>query len=490
MIRVFIADDEYMIIEGLKRMVDWSKNGYSVIGDSDNGIKAYDKIKQLKPDIVFTDIKMPGMSGLDIISAAKKDNLKCKFIIISGYSEFKFCQEALRLEVCDYILKPIDFSTIIPLVNNIQKCFIKSDQYKSAALKQYFISIISGSEDSSGHNSKDIEKDIDTNLFYNICVFSTNNTSNKLESYFDFSLCCHFIYKNRLIFVVGENCKQCLNEKISKVNGYLSAEPKNSSAINFSFGKSGRLNDIYQSYMTAVNVLENKIFYKGNYRIKDNEGKYESDKYLRNRVKLIVAGLKEFDGETVQKELENFFNYTLHNSVKRNLVVELVKELYIMIENLYEGNYIELKCESDKLDNVVDIFELKASVVETLNNLITSLKSFAKNDPIENIKSYIDKNYMNNISLNSISNSFFFNPSYLSRLFKEKTNTTFTDYVNNIRINKAKTLLLSSELSIDKISVMLGYSSYRYFIKVFRRYTGNSPQEYRKNSEYIKIKCT
>lgn len=119
-LKVLIADDEYTIREGFKRLFDWERHGCSLIGEAENGKDALEKIKALSPDIVIMDISMPVMTGLEVIRQVRQRFPRIAFVIVSGYDDFSYCQEALRLRVEAYLLKPVNFDELQEIVDNLK----------------------------------------------------------------------------------------------------------------------------------------------------------------------------------------------------------------------------------------------------------------------------------------------------------------------------------------------------------------------------------
>ena len=131
-LKVLIADDEYTISEGFKRLFDWERHGCSLIGEAENGKDALEKIKALSPDIVIMDISMPVMTGLEVIRQVRQRFPRIAFVIVSGYDDFSYCQEALRLRVEAYLLKPVNFDELQEIVDNLKIKLGEMDMFQGA----------------------------------------------------------------------------------------------------------------------------------------------------------------------------------------------------------------------------------------------------------------------------------------------------------------------------------------------------------------------
>lgn len=121
MLKVLVIDDEPIVREGLKKIIDWEGNGYTICGEGIDGIDGLNKILTLKPDLVLIDLKMPGIFGIEVINMAQEKGFSGEFIILTGYSDFSFAQSAIRLGVRSYILKPIDEEELLETIKNIRE---------------------------------------------------------------------------------------------------------------------------------------------------------------------------------------------------------------------------------------------------------------------------------------------------------------------------------------------------------------------------------
>ena len=131
MIQVFLVEDEIIIRESIQRMIPWKEYGYELVGEASDGEMALPMIREQKPDLVITDIKMPFMDGLSLISLVKKELPNTKIVIISGYDDFSYAQKAIELGVEQYLLKPISKNKFIQILGDIREKYIKENQQKN-----------------------------------------------------------------------------------------------------------------------------------------------------------------------------------------------------------------------------------------------------------------------------------------------------------------------------------------------------------------------
>lgn len=479
--KVLIADDEYMILEGLEHMVKWAENGYTVIGTSDNGAKAMEMIRRTRPDIVLTDIRMPGMSGLELIQESQKENIPCQFIVVSGYRDFEYCQDALQLGVSDYILKPIDFDAIIPKVDRIAQKLSKSFQKDCAILTYYFRSIFSGSEPPD-RQSTDIWSILNRNLYYFVCIAQTDRPVS-ITSKAPFFL--QMADQDMQVFVIGIASHSEIAGQVNLLKNDLSGQ---CTVLAFASGRPCLIDTISCSYQDAIKAMQNQVFY-GMDRYPDTLPVINASdkKNLQDRITQMAEAVKSMNAAAALRAVHEYFELAAACKPDREYIIRNFCELYIVLKNLFDAQGVNIPPdfwqELEVIHKVPTLAKLEEYALETTRRLfaILSVLYADTHNPIKEIKEYIEEHSSEDISLSSVSNKFYFNPSYLSRLFREKANTTFTQYVNQVRIEKAKSMLLSSQ-SIEKTALTAGFSSYHYFTKIFHKLTGMTPQEYKKSA--------
>ena len=121
MYRVFMCDDEMWILLSLKNLIDWQEEGFFICGEATDGIKAWERIRNLKPDLIFSDIRMPGMDGIELVKKVREEGIQAEIIIISGYSEFQYAKAAMQYGCSDYLLKPIDEEELLDCIRRVRQ---------------------------------------------------------------------------------------------------------------------------------------------------------------------------------------------------------------------------------------------------------------------------------------------------------------------------------------------------------------------------------
>ena len=535
MIKVFIAEDIEIVLENIINHVRAFTLQLEVCGTATDGISALEKIEALKPDILITDIRMPKMDGIRLIEAVKKINPKMKFIILSGYAEFEYARESLKLKVSEYLLKPLKneelyaaFQRVIEEIEMEQKQSSSEEQSRILEKDKKLIKtenlltklLFTGYSDWNVHTiSEEIGLDTQNTHLVFVIVHLSGSTDGKALK--DQDLASVWLLAKNAINTICENrCTGIIipnagaNSEISLLlmenNGNklrilaktIACEIFNKIKTDFGITatigigsmKKG-LHNAKQAFEEAGKALESR-FINGlgkTYPYKENE--YPETKQpvvFKLQYSTLEKCLEEKDCNLAVKSCRNVIEGIFspeklrqHPDISISL---LFSETMMKIVNY--GNKLGLELSglvnddvhSGKIlstfDNCDDINLFILDFVRKIIDLkLKNLKDGSFN--IDVVKDHMDKNFMENLSLSDIAIKFSVSPKYLSDTFKKKYGINFVEYLNTSKIESAKKLLKETSLNIDHISETLGFNSRFYFFKVFRKYTGTTPQEYR-----------
>lgn len=536
---MIIADDEKTILDGLKVSIDWRSFDIDVVGAAKNGIEALDMAQKLRPDIVLTDIRMPGLNGIELIKEIKKFCPFVKFILISAYEEFEFAKEAISLGVLSYITKPIKKQKVIDEVlkardeimeerhekenmNKLEELYLSTLPILS---EHYHNSLIMGKVMISGgykskFNTYGIDLDeTDTGVF----VFTLDRIDETTEELFEKSI-------QIILLMIAEMIKELLplcykrtvfqsysNEVVAIYNASLNhaaaikeitltAEAiknkvKHDTGISISAGV-GRiyssLKEISLSYQEAIRALNYRLVYGNNtvLYIDNVEMKEMKDAHLFNNLNEILTGVQDVlrTGKTdeviklIKSRLDKLTGYKsipyyYVQQVYCHLLSVLLRTIYemnILPEQLY-GMPVHLYGELFKKETLPELEKWYFDLVERACTAINERKATKTSHVINSAVSYIKANCNKDISLGEVAEHVNLNPSYLSRLFKEETGIQFVEYVRTVKMEIAKDLLKNSNKKIYEICEELGYLNVQYFSTIFKNTVGVTPMEYKKS---------
>lgn len=491
MITVAIADDEKHVRINIRERLRISGADVELVGLAANGKEALQIFSREKPDIFFVDINMPGIDGLSFIESANdlEPEHATKFIIISGYDDFHHMQKSIRAGVNNYILKPIsqvEFNFVIKdsIQHSLQK---KAKKFQS--LHAFGITLFSEfindfpPQKSGGIILIRTRSEIDLSEKLSKCylkliqvIFSGKELKiiafpdnpnilmlfiSEILSDYEIHILSHnivqFMQENMSIYVdtVFENLKNgSLRDKINLLDNKLNLRFSNSSLPLSNEVPAGKISDFLENFQVDFDVLETII-----------EG----------------ANKKQFQ-RWVNDLCENLF-YPPQNLMYVRLVFH--KFILLLISKYFKYNFdnssnLEKNLQPFALvrfDSWDDIFSY---LLESGISLIEKMeKDNAKKDLVDKVATFLRDNYQHNISLTGTAEEFFISPTYLSMRFKEKTKMTFTQYLEHIRMEKAKEFLQFTTHSISEISRLVGYEDASYFARVFHRTYHISPRKYR-----------
>lgn len=520
MYRMLIADDEIDKLESLRENYDWAKYNVTICGEARDGESAYAFLVKEHPDICIMDVKMPLMSGLEAIKRARAVGVATKCIILSGYDDFQYAQEAIRLSSVEYLLKPCRFNDIIEAV---LKCIqiIDKENADSAIADQYtqFSKIdkiykkeqlLRGMIKSKANKTDIIKEKLKQNhlLFtpdcYAISVIAFDeaelSVSNDNDLIFDritgyadeafdkSALAESVVYNNRFVFVTSmENIGESFDRFLQTLHG-LSDFIRSRFFLDHAIGVSDIKNDIgdfsgaYAEAETTANAalffLEKKvIFYAeiGNY-------KFEYPQLLEEKV---LLSLSAGEDEMIQSVNDFFscFRFKSYDSKQdvQNMAIMLIYNIMRHVSKGHDDTNLSQNT-SRSVQQVLNCTNLQ-NITDTLIQYIRSLSVVPAKKSVsvfvEMAIAAIKERYCEKISLESVAESIHISPSYLSMLFKQHTNVNMTEYLNRYRIEKSKEYLKDYTLKGFEIAYKVGFQDEKYYYQLFKRYTGVTPSQYR-----------
>lgn len=461
MYKAIVIDDERISREVISGFLKENTQDFEVCGCFSNGESALEYLTENKVDVVITDIKMPGISGLDLIKEIKKRNYNCYIIIISGYSKFEYARTALQYQVENYILKPIDLNEMLQTLDNIKGKLSEKERNEIPS--------------SHSHNEKK------ESFFLDLVQGIFKNDEEIKENFYSLEFNLPFDNTAGYLFVV----------KINDFEKYV--------VENWKYGKES----VYNAFL---NVFRTKFGIKDIYMLKNTNMQFFFIGFSNDKENLTKTEIKKNFFEILNVDIDivkeiRFLNICeVPNLVKDFLNVD--NSISILFSHIMNGDekeaitLFENMCEKENLyDYIVDniyyrLNELNIHISKmnffsdykkTINYLIQSISRQIKKEDfvMRNAIMYIQNNYQNDISREDVANSVYLESTYFSKYFKNKTGETFHNYLFNLRMNKA-TELLKMGLGVIEVSHKVGYGDFVYFNKKFKQFTGMSPGEYKK----------
>ncbi len=514
MIKALFVDDDRAILDGLDYLIDWKANGVTIVGHAYDGIEGIRKIEELRPDLLITDIRMPGYNGLEMISRLLSLQIGLKIIIISGFDDFAYARQAIELGVSAYLLKPVKRSELVRAVNKItgelqeersrsmteQARNNKISVLSSLAREKYFMDLLSNS--SSRADRIDfalIGFDSPPPCFALLLVEPAAGEPEALALLRDqFSRSPEgsppaFLSGSRLILLFSGEDENSTWENLKKGLSRLE-ELKNFSF----FGGCSRIHGDWDSLGRAFREAEESlgdVFVPDQVRFYEELRQRAAGNSLRTlpRLEGIVQSVRELDRDGAFRETDILFDSLAENNCRTSQYYLEAVNLFLLLGKTLvrmgkEGDYFD----GDRLLNALHLqtsFRTRQSLVGCVKECLARIMDGLEDNPryysaqiVQNVKDYLDQKCTGE-SRESLAERFNISPSYLSRIFKEETGMNLVNYLTEKKIEQAKERLLYSSDQIQEISDSLGYASAHYFTKVFEKYTGLSPSRYRRQGK-------
>lgn len=492
--KVLIVDDEYIIRQGIAYIVDWEKEGFSIVGEASNGEEALEKIEALHPDIVLSDIVMPKLDGLDLTKKIQQSYPDIRVIILSSYSDFDYVRNTFQNGAVDYILKPtLNPAELLKVLRkaaaSIPSLTIQSSQNRHLAtqLSQYILGF-----------SSTLEQEIQAQFAGNSYYLLISNQ----KFYKEVSLCQQFFEttlfteKNRLHPCIIRLPNDVMAALLCTTNTKLEVKEILTSLLlqNPILKASGffvlsdqffDLSAIKTVYEEASEKLRSRFYQRHHLIYEEPLRKTESIKFDQ---RLFTSKLDAMQLSEALDLLDAYIKEAVNNQLvsEETLKPFTGNSLYTLIGILEDHNLNEESVRHFKLNciNLLESATYADDFLEQLEAIYQDFKIIFKNYELDQhnnqLMQYISQHYAEVITLQSLAEKFGFSYHYLSTYFATQANETFVECLNRIRIEKACTLLNETSLSISEVGCKVGYSDHSYFCKVFKKATGMTPSAYKK----------
>lgn len=535
-IKVFLVEDEMVIRRGIKNSIDWEKEGYIFCGEASDGELAYPMIIKEKPDILITDIRMPFMDGLELCKLVKKELPNIKILILSGYDEFDYAKEAIRLGVTEYLLKPISSGKLLEALNGVSESIRREKEDKDLVRKymeemrentehekqKFFEQMIAGNL--SMADALETGKKYEMNLsagMYNLLLFrftlgKENRKSGELLGEAEYAIeklteRLEYVFEFQRgvegwAFLLMADNEEQMSERVKELSKDLEEIMKNYSTIAY-FGGIGqpvaRLRELEESFREAERALAARFTMELNRIISVEDIRMAQNVDTLDDIEITSFGeiektrtmLEKFLNNGAEDEIDEFVDVYINELPEENLKSVLMRQYIIMDAYIVmmsfcekiEGIEGEMQAQSEELKNsmktIQTVEEIKNYIRMLLKKIIgvrDTISGRRYSDIIEIAKDQIRKTYMSDeISLNTIAAEVGMSPSYFSSIFSKEMGKTFVEYLTEIRMDRAKELLMCSSMKTSEIGYEVGYKDPHYFSYIFKKTQNCTPKEFR-----------
>ena len=507
---VFIADDEANIREGLKYIVDWDELGFNICGEAGNGEDALKEILRLQPSLVLIDMRMPKLYGIDVIEQAKEQGYAGTFVILSGYSDFKYAQAAMKFGVKYYLTKPMDEEELEKVVKEVYETIQAERQitkdnefFRRKSKKEILQDIVLDDVEYELLNLKELNLEADV---YQVVLYE-NFQIGEVELPYQFADMFmvadsgtnsfeHFVVKGKNVLLLKGNFAI---EKFRRFLKHYESAPEKGSPLDTLFISYGSvvtdIRELKKSYEQAVLLLGRRFFCeKGQHVLGFTE--LPSLEHELSALDISQVGdyctkltdfLQTFNRRKVNEVLKEIEEYLYHTDTDISAVKLFVTDLYLQIKETMSHRYNAVSIPFDSNQDSIAfineqhyLYEITDYFAEQFEEVMGAIGNSSRDSVLDDILYYIEHNYSSNIKLESIAALFGYNSSYLGKIFNKNVGESFNSYVDQVRIKHAIELLVENKHKVYEIAEMVGYKNVDYFHKKFKKYVGESPAEYRK----------
>ncbi len=537
MVKIFLAEDEKIVREGIKNGIAWEKYGFEFAGEAPDGELAYPLIIKSKPDILLTDIRMPFIDGLELAEMVKKELPDLHIMFFSGYDDFEYAKRAIKIGAADYLLKPVSSSQLLEALERMSEAVMqeRSDKnYKEEFLKQQeerkrierdrlFDTIVSGKLSLQEILQKGQEHNLSLCApMYNLILFQARGSDSQ-EQYsdqgviFDDRIKAAFegrpdiIRFNRLsegyAFLIKGNDPEELEERVTACSMLLTRLVKSSPGMEY-FGGIGipvrRLSEIRACFKAASRAYACRYMLEYNQmltaeeavRLRDDSGSISLEgmditklsrdivpNFLKNGS---IPEVKYFVEEYIEACGNNFESLIFRQYILMDVylaVIGFVTQLGFdpeqVIKEFGDAKALQPSAGSEKA-----AVQYAQAVLKKAIALRTTCSQKKYRLVLDKARDYIENHYKDeDISLNVVASSVNISPNHFSTIFSQEMGITFVEYLTRVRMEAAKELLLKTDLRTSEIGYQVGYKDPHYFSYLFKKTHGITPRAFRSGGE-------
>ncbi|WP_026701284.1 response regulator transcription factor [Salibacterium aidingense] len=499
--KVVVVDDEMLIRQGVINYIDWEKVGFQMVGEASNGNEALQLIDELRPHLVITDVVMPGMDGIELVRVVKEQYPDIEIVVLSSFENFEYVRSTFQCGAADYILKPKLNGD--ELIKKLRKVMPESRRAEEVIQSAPSIEVVLQKCLIGSSLTISEEKLLEDFSYSHYSLIAGCGRGSKKEFFKEVSglfeeqlFACEtfFIPVNEsdintvLVNFNGEEQLQSVKQCVTRM-AEADRECRTIWLMSVPFSSILELKTIYEDHLLNMKdylfylTEEQVLIYDDLPEVPEVGKPFDLGRFLglfkQKKFEFAITSLTEHVDVLMRQYTKDIFEF---KSWLENIMFNVI----VLLDNM---NYDVHELETMKYKYFSEINEASHAkkAVAVFHTFVDEVRRIVqvednKNCPpdLKRLLQFIENHYAEPLSLTTLSESFHFNPSYLSSYFSTHLNIGFSDYLNQVRIVKAKQILETSSVSVSMVSEMVGYSDPSYFCKVFKQMEGSSPGSYRK----------
>ncbi len=509
MIKIVIADDEDIVREGLKHIIDWRELGFYICGEAADGDEALAQINRYQPGVVLLDVRMPSMNGTELIQAAREEGFEGDFIFLSGYSDFTYAQTALQYGASYYLTKPINEEELEKAVLAVREKILHThekesnyNQYIEKARLAVIRDLLLGNKMQERMNYSEL------GLYASVYQVVIYCSYMPFYPAYDFAGLLRTANRDHIAFeevslgsrkVILLKGSYALDKFRNCIMHYERGTQKGSplDSVFVVYGRTvSSIQDICLSYQDCRRLMERRFYCRPNQHVLAPEEISE------------LTGEQGMDGKAMEayrdrlldsiwakkrsllfQTLEEMEQALASNNENEEKAKHFLIDIFLQVKQAVADRYPHISIPFAPNASIMALIEKKSYLFEIIQyfaeqtDMILRAVGESSNDVIFNdIVDYIDHNYDHSLRLEELASLFGYNASYLGKLFTKKMGKNFNAYLDEVRIRHAVRLLESTDLKIYEISARVGYGNVNYFYQKFHNIMGDSPSGYKRKS--------
>ena len=501
---ILIVDDEYLARHKLRFIVEWENYGFRIAAEAANAKEAIEILKKENIDVVFTDVYMPGIDGIQLAEYINTNYPNIGVVIMSNYGDFDYVKRAFSFDIVDYILKhTINKESILSLITTLEKkCKNKSDSSD-------FLSKLHEEEEYRKKVIHSVLSETDTTKTKNVLIalMGINNIDLRIQA-----------FSAEETNILNQNINNTIAQIIKDIKGFVIFETESYLCLYLPFGEnvtetkimreignyihqinysiykffnlsllwgiscpSNENYSVHQCYNEAKNMIKTSpLNSKKNLNLTEQDNPADINFLSIKQEKDLLAAMSELDKNKVNQILDEIFQNVEINNNSDILLGELIT-IATKFCSEYNIPSNEIKPLKSGIYNPNAYINWSKQMFSYI--IDTQLKNSKQNYQykyVQTVRDYIAQNYGKKISLKEISGVIGISEQHLSKIFKQQTGKTLSTYLTEYRIEKAKDLLKKDDVNLKYLYTIVGFNDYNYFFVVFKKYVGCTPSEYRK----------
>ncbi|WP_322922197.1 helix-turn-helix domain-containing protein [Paenibacillus campi] len=522
MLTMCVMDDIKMVVNGIAYQIPWEQHGIRIVGTAEDGQRGLEMIRALRPDIVLTDICMPHLGGCDMIRQMIEEHLPSKVIFMSGFNDFTYAQEAVRLGAFDYLSKPFTPAQVVESVLKVREAIVEESE-KAAKMRLLEMELLQNRRHQRDdflrkllHHAPSLDAERQWKSWqlhkmlpcYRTLILDTER-ADPGKSLVKMS--------EQVIAVLRELLEEreegiVLHDGSQRIVALLPATDaidmeslwqeatvciEQDGAYQVSVGYStvhAAPAQLAYAYREADRALEYRFYSStgGCYSYERTERTSDIPRYAPDKEKALLYAFRSGNAEQTTTMLDELFLEWISQSdyCRPELMVQQFKTLCMTVYRTMLDVLEDLPCSglAERLARIQSLPLLTFTAWMTLTNefccfcceYIRSQQNKEYSQVIQQVKRYIEEHLDSDLTVSSCARAVHLSPSYLANLFKRETAMTLANYVTNLRIEKAKQWLLEG-MQVQLISARLGYEDRPYFSEMFKKHCGMTPSMFRQH---------